>query len=1000
MFGKGEHVERSSKVAITKLSFILPLILSSLTFAQQDSWPASVGGKAVVSVNGSPAIEGEMIIRYEDGTPDNRKDEILAILGAALIHRFTIIDADAVELASGASVASVLPAAESIPGVRYTEANYVFRAARSKADNGDPFLPRQLSYHLIQGPLALRVAGKIRGEPVVVAILDTGVDYTHPDLEDSMWINEAEKNGVEGIDDDGNGWIDDIYGIDTTDDDGDPMDVNGHGTFIAGIIAAADNNNEGMQGICPRAQIMALGMAGSGGWGDSIRTYECMEYAIEKKACVVNLSFTGPSGMMIRDVINKYDGLFVLIAGNSGVDVEESDGLLVHMDYSHVIALASSDYIGNLWSYSCYGNEHVELAAPNPTYSTEWGGSYDYWSGTSFSAPQFCGAAALVKSVHPGLGRLEVIDLILATVDQFPAMKNKLVTGGQLNVARAVMGRSAGGSIVESNWQMIDKKGPSSRISTDVVYDSGRDRLVLFGGEVTSGKRYFNDTWELNGTKWKRVSKSGPSKRSGHALAFDSRRGVTVLYGGIPTYETKGSTWEWDGTQWTEIITENSPGEKFEHRMVYDAARGMVVLFGGDRFSKSSDQTWLYDGSNWVLSDAEGPVGRYDLSMCYDSAREVVVLYSGSNKQSDVLDDMWEWNGRGWKQIKPDYSVFRTGQSMVYDPVDQRSIMYGGSTTNSQVILLDTWSWDGREWKQLATKGPFFYFGGNYLAWDEANSRVLAVGRTNSDAKRMETWSFTHAGEPCWLDNLIVGSSDFDGDGADDIACWDPTKGELNIHGGGTLTLGKRGDIPCPGDYDGDGKAEFATFRPFAGKWYFEAKTVSHGTFGDIPVPGDYDGDDSDDIAVYRPSDGTWRIEGQNLVYFGTSVEVPAPADYDGDGITDLALFNPHTGLWRIRGGEEVVFGQFGDSPVPADYDGDRKADIAVYRVERSKWFIRDGTKKKFGKRYDIPVPGDYDGDGKAEFATFRPKTGRWYIYGKSSVAHGRVGHVPLVRGR
>ena len=999
MFGKGERVERSSKGAIAKLSFILLLILPLMASTQEDGWPASVGGKAVVSVNGSPAIEGEMIIRYEDGTPNRRKNEILATLGATLMHRFTIIDADAVELASSASVASALPTSESLPGVQYTEANYVFKAAGSKTDDGDPLLPRQLSYHLIQAPLALKAAGRIKGKPVVVAVLDGGVDYTHPDLKDSMWINEAEKNGVSGVDDDGNGWVDDIYGIDTTNDDGDPMDVNGHGTFIAGIIAASGGNDEGIRGIYPGARIMALGMAGSGGWGDSTRTYECMEYAIEKKACVANLSFTGPSGMMIKDIINKYDGLFVLIAGNSGVDVEESDGFLVHMDYSHVIALASSDYIGNLWSYSCYGNEHVELAAPNPTYSTEWGGSYDYWSGTSFSAPQFCGAAALVKSVHPGLNRLEIIDLILATVDQFPAMKDKLVTGGQLNVARAVMGRSAGGSIVESNWQMIDKKGPSSRIYTDVVYDSGRDRLVLFGGDTNSGKRYFNDTWEWNCTKWKRVSRSGPSKRCSHAMAYDSRRGVTVLYGGLPKNETKGSTWEWDGTQWTEIITENSPGEKFEHRMVYDSARGVVVLFGGNVFSKYSDQTWLYDGTNWVLSDADGPTARNNHSMCYDSTRKVVVLYSGRNKQSEILDDLWEWNGRSWKQIKPDYSVYRSSQSMVYDPVEKRSIMYGGSSDNSQLKLLDTWSWDGKEWEQISNNGPYL-IGGEGLAWDDANSRVLAVGRTDESAKKLETWSFSHAGEPFWLDNLIVGSSDFDGDGADDIACWDPTEGELSIRGGGTISIGKRGDIPCPGDYNGDGKAEFATFRPFAGKWYFEDKTVSHGTFGDIPVPGDYDGDGSDEIGVYRPSDGTWRIEGQSLVKFGTSVEVPVPADYDGDGITDLALFNPHTGLWRIRGGEEVVFGQFGDSPVPADYDGDGKADIAVYRVKRSKWFVRNGSKKKFGKRYDIPVPGDYDGDGRAEFATFRPKTGRWYIYGKPSVAHGRVGHVPLVRGR
>ena len=169
---RGVCVKRSSKAPIANSCLILQLVLSLKVLAQEENWPANVRGKTVVSVNGSPAIEAEMIIRYKDGTLDKRKDEILASLGATLIHRFTIIDADAVELSSGASVSSALPAAESIPDVRSTEANYVFKADGWKSDD-DPLLPRQLWYHTIQGQLALQVAGKIKGVPIVVAVLDT-----------------------------------------------------------------------------------------------------------------------------------------------------------------------------------------------------------------------------------------------------------------------------------------------------------------------------------------------------------------------------------------------------------------------------------------------------------------------------------------------------------------------------------------------------------------------------------------------------------------------------------------------------------------------------------------------------------------------------------------------------------------------------------------------------------------------------------------------------------
>jgi hypothetical protein len=199
-------------------------------------------------------------------------------------------------------------------------------------------------------------------------------------------------------------------------------------------------------------------------------------------------------------------------------------------------------------------------------------------------------------------------------------------------------------------------------------------------------------------------------------------------------------------------------------------------------------------------------------------------------------------------------------------------------------------------------------------------------------------------------------------------------------------------------DYDGDGQADLATFRPTNGLWTIAQstagpRTVIFGQAGDIPVMGDFDGDGKSDLAVYRPSAGLWIILDSStghlqVVRLGAAGDIPVPADYDGDGKTDIAVYRPSTGQWFIQqssaGFKSVRLGAPGlDQPVPADYDGDGKADVAVYRPSTAQWIILQSSAGArviaFGARNtDIPVPADYDGDGKADLAVFRPSTGQW----------------------
>jgi putative transposon-encoded protein len=213
-----------------------------------------------------------------------------------------------------------------------------------------------------------------------------------------------------------------------------------------------------------------------------------------------------------------------------------------------------------------------------------------------------------------------------------------------------------------------------------------------------------------------------------------------------------------------------------------------------------------------------------------------------------------------------------------------------------------------------------------------------------------------------------------------------------------SVTWGNSSDMPVPEDYDGDKKADIATWRSKEGNWYVALSTgnptiQTWGTSGDKPVPDDYDGDGRADFAVFRPSTGTWyilRSSGKSLIQkFGSSSDIPVPGDYDGDGIADMAIFRPSTGGWAVipsHGGDliRVIWGQNGDIPVPADYDGDGKADMAVWRPSTGTWYIKFSSGIPvvipWGANGDIPVPADYDGDGRADMAVWRPSTGTWYI--------------------
>lgn len=239
-----------------------------------------------------------------------------------------------------------------------------------------------------------------------------------------------------------------------------------------------------------------------------------------------------------------------------------------------------------------------------------------------------------------------------------------------------------------------------------------------------------------------------------------------------------------------------------------------------------------------------------------------------------------------------------------------------------------------------------------------------------------------------------VYSGDFNNDGKIDVITVD--------NGRVTALRNWCGELKEHSDYDGDGKADVAIFRPSNGYWSYrrslDGQLVTTQWWGldhltDVPVPGNYDNDSKTDLAVFSPTNGVWYIlkssdgsvRGQP---WGQSGDKPVPADYDGDWRTDIAVYRPSTGVWYVlKSSDNTLFAQhFGvseDKPVPADYDGDGKADVAVYRPSEGSWYISQSSDNtvvyyRWGLSTDIPAPADYDGDGRAEIAVFRQSDGTW----------------------
>jgi subtilisin family serine protease len=368
--------------------------------------------------------------------------------------KFETVRVEKLKIQSDQSVEETIDRLSRLPEVEYAEPDYIVHAAE--------LLPNDTRF----GELwALKNTGQAGGKPgadieatfawdietgssgIVVAVIDSGVNYSHPDLAANMWKNPAELNGTAGVDDDGNGFIDDIHGINAINGSGDPNDDEGHGTHVAGIVAAVGNNNQGVTGVAFNTQVMALKFLNSSGSGTISDAITCIDYAVDQGARIVNTSWgSGGFSFALQEAIRRAGDdnvLCVAAAGNDGRNVDQrstSQHYPSGFNNANIISVGSSNRDEQISTFSNLGSVSVDLFAPGEEIvSTVLGSGYATSSGTSMAAPQVSGVAALLwADLGAGTPLAMVRQRILANVDKLSVYSGKCVTGGRLNAHYAL----------------------------------------------------------------------------------------------------------------------------------------------------------------------------------------------------------------------------------------------------------------------------------------------------------------------------------------------------------------------------------------------------------------------------------------------------------------------------------------------------------------------------------------------------------------------------------
>ena len=550
---------------------------------------------------------------------------------------------------------------------------------------------------------------------VVVAVIDTGVDLDHPDLEANIWTNPGEIPG-NGIDDDGNGYIDDLHGWDFVNDDADPNDDNNHGTHVAGTIAGVAND-VGVVGVAPGVRIMALKFLSASGGGYSSDAVSALAYAIANGASISNNSWGGggSSGAMsgMIDQAAAADHLFVAAAGNDGSDNDTWPTYPASYPQDIVLTVASTQIDGNRSSFSNYGEIGVDVAAPGSAIlSSVFGGGYATFSGTSMATPHVVGVAALMRSVAPDLTAVQVKERLIDSSTWVDALSTVSGSGGRVDAAAAVGASVAAAPVVSITEPVgaVAEGSPVTLVATAIGSDGADVSATIAwtdsAGTVLATGGIFQWTPQVAGVQRLRAAVTLAGLTGLDAVFIDVQevqRGITLVS------PNGGETF--------------APGDEVEISWTSEGPVGGVDVSIERRAQVMGEYTG--DGALPILDhqtlDVElevtdsGEVGTVELGIrlnhTYDADLQISLVHPDGTTVS-LASGVGSWRndfGEGAADCSGTLTVFADDADTAIDsgtapfagrhrPTDALSAFAGKSALGTWTLRIhDQWSWDQGE---------------------------------------------------------------------------------------------------------------------------------------------------------------------------------------------------------------------------------------------------------------------------------------------------------------
>ena len=696
------------------------------------------------SHTGQKYVRDQVIIRlkYQKNVVSSVSTEKLSIahakLGAKVEKEFSrrgVTWLQVVQLPNGTDIQSAVKEYEANPDVLYAEPDYRISIMPDKTESiinyvnfannlsipNDSLFSNQWDFHNtgqtggtpdadIDAPEAWAIS--TGSHSIVVAVIDTGVLYTHSDLSSNIWNNTGEIPD-NGIDDDGNGYIDDVRGWDFVNRDNDPIDDKDHGTHVSGTIGAVGNNTIGVAGLNWQVKIMPLKVFDRMGYGSTSDAILAVEYANAKGASVISNSWGGPDySQALKDAIDASPAIVVCAAGNgNGHNNDNFDNNSVYpASYSsaNIISVAATDHNDTLALYSNIGLSSVDLAAPGTSiWSTYYDGNYASMTGTSMATPHVSGVAALVKAVNPSLTSTQIKNIILSTVDVKSSLSGKVASGGRLNAYKAVSA-----ALLNANFtsNVTSGKAPLSvkfmdtstgvgisawewDFNNDTIIDStsqNPEYTYILPGYYTVNLTVTTNGWSDSKVKTSYISvvkntKSDIGVTNGQQWYLD-RNSNGIWDTGVDKVDTFGAP------GWTPVVGDwNATGKSYIG--VTNGQQWYLDWNGDGSFNSVTDRMYTFGAPGWtpLVGDWNND-GKTDIGV--------------TNGQQWYLD----WNGNG------------TWDGAIVD----RSNNFGAPGWTS---VLGDWNGDGKGTKIGVYKDGVWYLDWNGSGfWDAGIDRMYAFG--------------------------------------------------------------------------------------------------------------------------------------------------------------------------------------------------------------------------------------------------------------------------------